>query len=142
MEFTEPGDFNEERLVFVWDGQDADSSNGEILLLNFKVADTAVAGDYQIFVNLEIACDQNFNSVPVYLNNGTVKITNQLPGDINNDKTVDIKDVMLMRRYVAGGYGVTLNESVADVNKDGSVDIKDVMLMRRYVAGGYGVVLK
>lgn len=142
MEFTEPGDFNEERLVFVWDGQDADSSNGEILLLNFKVADTAVAGDYQIFVNLEIACDQNFNSVPIYLKNGTVKIANQLPGDINNDKTVDIKDVMLTRRYVAGGYGVTLNESIADVNKDGSVDIKDVMLMRRYVAGGYGVVLK
>ncbi len=142
MEFTEPGDFNEERLVFMWDGQDADSSNGEILLLNFKVADTAVAGDYQIFVNLEIACDQNFNSVPIYLNNGTVKIANQLPGDVNNDKTVDVKDVMLTRRYVAGGYGVTLIESVADVNKDGSVDVKDVMLMRRAVAGGYGVVLK
>lgn len=142
MEFTEPGDFNEERLVFVWDGQDADSSNGEILLLNFKVADTAVAGDYQIFVNLEIACDQNFNSVPIYLNNGTVKIANQLPGDVNSDKTVDVKDVMLTRRYVAGGYGVTLSQSVADVNKDGSVDVKDVMLMRRAVAGGYGVVLK
>lgn len=63
-------------------------------------------------------------------------------GDANGDKAVDVKDVMLVRRYVAGGYGVVLFEAAVDVNKDSFVDVKDVMLLRRYIAGGYGVELK
>ena len=142
MEFTQPGDLNQNSLLFMWDGQDADSSNGEILLLTFKVADSAVAGEYQILVDSAIACDQNMNNAPVYLTGGTVSIVTQTPGDVNNDKRVDVRDVMLLRRYVTGGYGVVLNESVANVNKDSRVDVRDVMLLRRYVTGGYGVVLK
>ena len=32
-----------------------------------------------------------------------------LPGDLNHDGEVNAKDVTILRRYVAGGYGVTLS---------------------------------
>ena len=65
----------------------------------------------------------------------------QAPGDVNNDGSVNAKDVAYLRRYLAGGYDAAANESIADVNKDGAVNAKDVSTLRRYLAGGYGIVL-
>ena len=64
------------------------------------------------------------------------------PGDVNGDGTINALDVTLVRRHIAGGYGVTINTLAADVNADGNVDAKDITDFRRYVAGGYGVKLK
>lgn len=64
-----------------------------------------------------------------------------LAGDVNNDGAVNLKDVVLIRRYIAGGWGVELDESIADVNKDGAVNLKDVVILRRYIAGGWNVTL-
>ena len=64
------------------------------------------------------------------------------PGDVNDDGVIDAKDVNLMRRYIAGGYNVTINEYAADVNADGEIDAKDVNLTRRYIAGGYNAELQ
>ena len=60
-------------------------------------------------------------------------------GDVNKDGAIDLKDVTSIRRYLAGGYGVTVDVNIADVTKDGKVDLKDVTHIRRYLAGGYGV---
>ena len=64
-----------------------------------------------------------------------------LAGDVNNDNSVDLKDVTIMRRALAG-WNVALNESAADVNKDNSFDLKDVVFLRRYLAGGWDIELK
>ena len=64
-----------------------------------------------------------------------------LPGDLDEDRVVDLRDVVLMQRYLVGGWNVQLNPEFADVNADGRVDLRDVMLLRRYLAGGWGVVL-
>ena len=64
------------------------------------------------------------------------------PGDVNGDGIINALDVTLVRRHIAGGYGVTINTIAADVNADGNVDAKDITDFRRYVAGGYGVELK
>ena len=50
-------------------------------------------------------------------------------------------DVTFLRRYLAGGWNVTVDETLADVNCDGNVNAMDVTLLRRYLAGGWGVVL-
>jgi hypothetical protein len=65
-----------------------------------------------------------------------------LTGDVNGDGNINLKDVVLMRRYIAGGWGVTLDEKVADVNGDNTVNLKDVVMLRRYIAGGWNVTLK
>ena len=64
------------------------------------------------------------------------------PGDLNSDGMINTTDVVLLRRHIAGGYNVTINESAADVNTDGQLNTTDVVFIRRYVAGGYGVTLK
>ena len=66
--------------------------------------------------------------------------TDMLLGDVNDDGSIDLKDVTFMRRALAG-WDVTINEATADVNKDGSFDLKDVVVLRRYLAGGWGVEL-
>lgn len=62
-------------------------------------------------------------------------------GDVNEDGSIDLKDVTVLRRYLAGGWGAVINEANADVNKDGSIDLKDVTVLRRYLVGGWGVTL-
>ncbi len=64
-----------------------------------------------------------------------------LPGDINGDSVVGTKDVTVLRRYIAGGYDVTVVEPALDVNHDGEITTKDVTVLRRFIAGGYGVEL-
>lgn len=65
-----------------------------------------------------------------------------IAGDANEDGKVDLKDVILIRRCIAGGWDVKLNEINADVNDDSVVDLKDVIFIRRYIAGGWDVELK
>ena len=65
-----------------------------------------------------------------------------LPGDINDDGEVTTKDATTLRRYIAGGYDVTVVNEALDVNVDGTITTKDVTTLRRFIAGGYGVELK
>ena len=62
-------------------------------------------------------------------------------GDINGDGTINAKDVTTLRRYLAGGYGITVDSRSADVNGDGTLSAKDITILRRYLAGGYGIEL-
>ena len=63
-------------------------------------------------------------------------------GDTDGDGTIDLKDVIILRRYLSGGWDVTVDIDAADVNKDGVVDLKDVIILRRFLAGGWNVELK
>jgi hypothetical protein len=71
----------------------------------------------------------------------TVMQVPAIPGDIDGDGEANAKDVTILRRNLAGGYGVELSKEVADLNKDGYINAKDVSLLRRFLAGGYGVTL-
>ena len=83
-------------------------------------------------------------SVPVsYADDVVVEVApSYTPGDANEDNEVDVKDVITIRRFVTGGYGVTINEAAANVNGDRDVDVKDVITLRRFITGGYGVELQ
>ena len=62
-------------------------------------------------------------------------------GDADEDSVIGLKDVVQITRYLAGGWGVTIDMTASDVNKDGEVNLKDAVLLRRYLAGGWGVKL-
>jgi hypothetical protein len=64
----------------------------------------------------------------------TYGVQSRVPGDGTGDGEVDIRDVVLLRRYLAGA-SVSINLSNADVTGDGEVDIRDLVLLRRYLAG-------
>ena len=57
-----------------------------------------------------------------------------LYGDANGDGSVNAKDVLIMRKSIAG-LGVTIDEELADVNGDGDVTMADLLLIRKSLAG-------
>lgn len=54
--------------------------------------------------------------------------------DVNQDKAVDLKDVLAMRKYVCGLIVSNFNESIADLNNDKYIDMKDILFLRKYLA--------
>ncbi len=58
----------------------------------------------------------------------------KLYGDANSDGAINMKDVLLMRKYIAG-WRVEINLDNSDVNSDGAINMKDVLLMRKHIAG-------
>ena len=59
-----------------------------------------------------------------------------LPGDVNDDGEVTTKDVLALRRYIAGLDDYKkINPLAADVNGDGEITTQDVLKLRRYIAG-------
>ena len=67
--------------------------------------------------------------------------TDRIAGDVNRDEIVDLKDVSLMVRNMAGGWNVHLDPVLADVNNDSVINLKDAVLIQRYLAGGWNVEL-
>ena len=70
---------------------------------------------------------------------GTVMIeftVGGLVGDVNGDGDVNMKDVLLLRKIVAGVEAPdAATERRADVDGSGDVNMKDVLLLRKIVAG-------
>lgn len=62
-----------------------------------------------------------------------------LVGDVNGDGAIDIKDSVLLKRYLAG-WNEDINLSTADVDGSAEVNIRDCVLLNRYLAG-WDVVL-
>ncbi len=58
-----------------------------------------------------------------------------LPGDANGDESLDMKDVLAMRKSLAGLSVTPYYPELADINEDGSVDMKDVLFLRKQLAG-------
>ena len=142
LSMTKPGKY-ESPCQFIWDAVDAISDaekDGEILILTFKVSDTVSNGD-SLDIKLSYSdgdiIDSELNPVDVDLIDGKIDISSYIPGDVNGDSKVNTTDVILVRRFIAGGYDVSINKSAGDVNADGKVNATDVILMRRFIAGGY-----
>ena len=59
------------------------------------------------------------------------------PGDVNNDKVVDMLDVLCIQYYLAGvdlPAGMTFDKDAADVDSDNYVSIIDATRIQRYLA--------
>ena len=54
-------------------------------------------------------------------------------GDVNADGAVNTKDVLCLRKFLAGIDTVLAGDG--DANLDGDVNMKDVLLLRRYLVG-------
>lgn len=145
LDFTAPAQLTSP-CKLLWDSLDAESSNNGILLTAiFAVSEDAVPGeDYAVSVSCRRgdAVDSDMQTVQVATASGTVHVIEFLPGDVNSDGRVNGTDVSLLRRYIAGGYGITINQSAADVNADGRLNGTDISWIRRNVTGGYDVTLK
>lgn len=146
LTMTKPGKFTSP-CNFTWDAQEIstdDIKDGTVLTLQFTINDNAENGtEYNITASYESGdiVGTDLNPIDVEIENGTVTAIDYMPGDLNSDKKVNPTDIILLRRFIAGGYEQSINEAAADVNNDGKKNPTDVILIRRYIAGGYGVDL-
>lgn len=142
LSITKPGKYTSP-CKFIWDSVDISSeaiTDGEILILTFKVADTVQSGtdlNVQVSYNEGDFINTALEPVEVQLVNGVVSIQSYVPGDVSGDGQISTADVILIRRYLAGGYDVSFILDAADVNGDSKINTLDVILIRRVLAGGY-----
>ena len=59
-------------------------------------------------------------------------------GDVNDDDIIDVKDLVLVRKYMVGLDVPDFNALAADINGDGKVNAVDLTLLRKYLAGYSG----
>lgn len=146
LDFMRPGVYTSP-CNFTWDSENTQvDQDGTLLVLTFQMSEDATVGEklpVKISYRYGDIYDTQDQSLNFAVENGSVMVIDYTPGDVTGDKIVNSKDVMMLRRYIAGGYGVTINELAADVNDDGVINGKDVMRIRKYIAGGYDdIVLK
>ena len=142
--FTPPGKLTANPVNFVWDGTDADTSEGCILELTFRVADTVSPGDYKIHMSYQKGdvLDNDLEDIDLTLQDGAVTVAQFTYGDVNDDGVINMKDLGALRKYFAGGYDADkFVMEAADVNGDGVVNMKDLGILRRHLAGGYDINL-
>lgn len=142
LDYTNPGKFVSP-CNFNWDSENAEvTEDGILLTLTFDVSSDAEAYEE---LNVDISYtygdiyNRDLDSLDFDVDGGIISVINFIPGDVNDDGTVNGKDVTLVRRFNAGGYDISINEDAANVNDDGTVNGKDVTILRRYIAGGYDV---
>ncbi len=140
--FTQPGLFTSP-CSFVWDASELSAGeikDGVIMTLTFKVSDNVATGKA---MNVHLSCkdsdiyDINLRPIHVDTENGGIYIIDYVPGDVDSDGFVNTRDLITMRRYLAGGYNTTIHEPAGNVNRDEHRNIADVITMRRFLAGGY-----
>lgn len=104
---------------------------------NVDITGTIANPDFQAAV-----IDSNGSTPPVNpVTTTTTKQETSIPdepgvyslGDVNLDKVVDMKDVLAIRKKIAG-QTVSINEITADANQDKAIDMKDVLAIRKHVA--------
>ena len=87
---------------------------------------TKVGGDYYLAFT-------SAGAHPYAVLVGTEKEIEALYGDANDDGAVNMKDVLVMRKYLAE-IAVSINLVNADVDVSGSVNMKDVLNLRKFLA--------
>lgn len=142
LTMTKPGRFTSP-CYFAWDGQEISDSqikDGVILTLTFEVAEDADSST-ELPVSIEYeygdVADVNLDFVTLDISNGGVTVIDYVPGDLDGNRKVNSLDVILLRRYITGGYDVVINTLAANVNRDSKINTLDVIAIRRFIAGGY-----
>ena len=69
-----------------------------------------------------------------------VEIVEHISGDINEDESVNMKDIVLLQQYL-NEWNVNINQLASDVNGDGDINMKDIVLLQQYL-NDWNVVLK
>ena len=139
LDMTKPGQYVS-GCNFVWDAQDISPEeilDGVILTLTFEVSeDAAVNQIFEVAVSADAddIFDTDFNDILFEVTAGGVLVIDYLPGDVNGDSVINAKDIVFLRRHIAGGYDIEINEAAADVNDDGVVDSSDASKILAYYA--------
>ena len=93
------------------------------------------------FTNMNAVCQNGFlifetGHFSTYLVTETnIKTVSEITyGDANGDGKIDSRDAVVIKKYVAGFTGFTIDLDAADVNADGKVDTRDAVKILKKIA--------
>lgn len=128
-------DSEENPECFRWERTSDYNTNGTLLTLIFETKEDAPVGDYGIkAVCLEAVTNQALEELEFNLVSGEISVKDDVSGDSNGDKEIDVKDAVIVAQSLAG-WGVVISDDAADCNGDGFVDVKDAVLLAQFLAG-------
>lgn len=113
-----------------------ENKNGTLAILTFAVKDTAQTGDTKItlFYDEDNVFNSKFENVKFDTVDSTVSISDCLPGDVNRDDTINMKDLVLLQKYL-NKHDVVIDTKASDVYYDNSLNMKDIVLLQKYLNG-------
>ena len=124
---------NADRIVFSWRSTSNKKSTGVILSVTFEVlCDVGEKTDFSVSVR-KSTTNAAGKVVPTAVDTKVYTVPNFLPGDLNDDGTINAKDSVLLAQFLAS-WSVEMNESAADCNGDGTINAKDSVLLAQYLA--------
>lgn len=123
------------------------SGDGCVAVLTLEVPEGVPVDDYTLGLSLKSCYDGNYAKVTFKTVAGKISVFDYVKGDASGDGVVDILDVVVLSRYLAGGYTLpgTFNIKACNISKEAGidaedeVDILDVVILSRYLAGGYNI---
>lgn len=121
--------------------------NGVIAYLTFKVKEDAPTCRSSLTITFNpndvFGAGEDMPNMEFVAENGAIDITSTtpsgIPGDVNNDGKVNVRDLGLIQQSI-NGWEVTLNGD-ADVNNDNKVNVRDLGLIQQFI-NGWEVELK
>lgn len=126
----------ESPAVVTWVNGLADmTDNTKICTLEFKVLDNAPDG--KAAISLSYDSENVFNiasqSVDFGISDGYINVSDKVPGDVNSDGSINMRDVVALFQYVSR-WNVSISTVNGDVTADGSLNMRDVVLLFQYVS--------
>ena len=138
--FTPGGSFNDMPYTVHW--MDAYThvpytQNGLLVTYVFRVRTDAPIGETVIHISYEpdSTFDVDMSNMAFDVQDGSVTV-GRIPGDVNADGVITLKDVVQLRRFLAN-WDVTISAANADVDADNTLTLQDCVRIMRYLAGGY-----
>ncbi len=106
---------------------------GVLLIATFETISNAYT-DHQLCLSDAIIADVNGEALPVALGGCTaLNFSSFTPGDLNDDGTVNILDVVLLVNIV---LGIEDFNPAGDMNTDGLINVLDVVILVNMILGG------
>ena len=129
----------------VFDSDSNVEANGTIATVTVEVPSGTEAGEYSIQVIVRECVDIAGNDVEIAAVNATITVEEEtviVYGDADGNGKVNTRDIVLIRRSLAGFPDAVIADPVAaDADASGKVNTRDIVLIRRNLAGFPDAVL-
>lgn len=115
--------------------------NGTLFYVNFKVNDTAQTGASPLVISYKSIIEEDYLSISPSVENGQIFVTSEdssevLRGDAYIDGVIDLRDVVLVSRYIVEVETLTERQlKAADVYQDSVINTKDTVRLSQLIVG-------
>ncbi len=116
--------------------------DGAILDLPIVVAEDMEAGEYNMFLRNVVMTDVDGQQVLLSEVVSKVTVPSFTPGDVNDDKMINVTDVVAVISHMLGGSPSPFIFKAADVNNDNMINVTDVVGIIKIINTGSSSTVK